>query len=52
MKTKTVSQRVKDGATPHSLVGSVTFGISPDVTPGGDRVVVLDAKHVEEKLLI
>ena len=38
MKTKTVSQRVEDDITPRSLVGLISFRISPDVTPGGDCV--------------
>ena len=49
MKTKMVSQQVEDDATPR-LVGSVSFGISPNVTPGGDHVAGLDAEHVEEKI--
>ena len=47
MKTKKVSQRVEDDATPRSLVSSVSIGISSDVTMGRDRVDVLDAKQVE-----
>ena len=42
METKGVSQRLKVVATPPSLVGSVSVGISLIVTPGGDRVAVLD----------
>jgi len=46
-KTKNVSQRVEVDATPPSPVGSVSIGISPDVTPGGDHVAILDAEHVD-----
>ena len=38
---------MKVDAIPPSPVGSVSVGISLDVTPGGDRVAVLDAEHVE-----
>jgi len=47
MKTKAVSQRVEDVATPCSSVSSVSFGISADVISGGDIVANFDAKHVE-----
>ena len=47
MKTKNVSQRVKVGATPPSPVISVLAGISPDETPGGDHVAVMDMEQVE-----
>ena len=33
-------------ATPSSPVGSVSIGISTDVTPDGDRVVILNAEQV------
>ena len=32
--------------TPPSIVGSVSVGISPDVTSGGDHVVVMHTEHV------
>jgi len=48
MKTNAVSQRVEDDATPYSPVGSVSFGISSNVTPGGDHAVGWDVKHVEK----
>jgi len=44
MKTKNVSQRVEDDATPRSPVSSVSVGILSDVTPGGDRVAVLNVE--------
>ena len=44
MKIKDVSHRVKVDAASPSLVGSISIGILSDVTPGGDRVVVLDAE--------
>jgi len=44
MKTKNVSQLVESDGTPPSPVGSVSVRISPDVTRGGDHVVVLNAK--------
>ena len=34
-------------ATPLSLVGSVSAGISSDVTPDGDHVFILDVKQVD-----
>jgi len=43
---------VEDDATPRSPLDSISFGISPVVTPGGDHVAGLDAEYVEEKLLI
>jgi len=46
MKTKDVSQPVHVDATPPSPVVSVSVGISKNVTLGGDRVTMLDAKHV------
>jgi len=42
METKGVSQWLKVVATPPSPVGLVSVGISLIVTPGGDRVAVLD----------
>jgi len=42
---------VEDDVTPHSPVGSVSFGILSDVIPGGDHVIDLDAEHVEEKVV-
>ena len=51
MKTNAVLQRVEDDATPCSVVSSVLFGISPDMISGGNHVVDLDAKHVEEKFV-
>jgi len=47
MKTKDVSQRVEVNTTPSSLVGSVSVGILPDVTPDGDRAAMLDAEQVD-----
>jgi len=47
LKTKDVSQWVEDDATPPPPVDSVSVRISPDVTPGGDHVVVMDTKQVE-----
>ena len=44
MKTKNVSRRVKDDATPCSPVVSVSVRILPDVTLGRDRVVVLNVE--------
>jgi len=44
MKTKEVSQRVEDDATPCSPIGSVSVGISPDVPSVGDHVAILDAE--------
>ena len=35
-------------ATPPSPIGSVSFGISPDVTPSGDHATGLDAEQVRE----
>jgi len=46
MKTKNVSQQVEVDATPLSLVGSVPVEISPDMTPGENRVAVLDTEYV------
>ena len=46
MKSKEVSQRVEDDATPHFSVGSVSFGFSPNVT----YVAILDAEY-EEKVI-
>ena len=34
-------------ATPPFLVGSVSVEISPDVTPGGDHIVIMDTEQVE-----
>ena len=51
-KTKDISQRVEVDATPPSPVGSVSVGISPDVTPDADRVAILDAESVEQVDLI
>ena len=42
---------VEDDATSRSPVDSVSFGILPDVIPGGDHVVGLDVEHVEEKVV-
>ena len=47
LKTKDVSQWVEVDATPPSRVGSVSVGISPDVTPGGDHVAMKDTKQVK-----
>ena len=47
LKTKDVSQRVKIDATPPSPVSSISIGISPDLTPGGDHLAVMDTKQVE-----
>jgi len=38
---------VEVDATLPSPAGLVSVRISPEVTPGGDRVAVLDAKQVE-----
>jgi len=43
-KTKKVSQRVEDDATPPSPVGSVSVKTSPDVTPGEDHVARVNTK--------
>ena len=49
IKTKSeVSQRVEVDATPHCLVGSVSFWIPSVVTSGGDRVADMDTEHVEK----
>ena len=50
IKIKEVSKRLEDDATPCSPVDSVSVRISPDVTLGENHVVVLDAKHVEERV--
>ena len=50
LKIKKVLQRVEGDATPRSVVGSVLIGISSDVKPSGDRIAVLDAEQVEEKV--
>jgi len=50
MKNKDGSQRVEIDATPPFSVGSVSVGMSPDVTPGEDREARLDIKHVEGKI--
>jgi len=44
MKTKDVSQRMEVNATPLFSVGAVSVGISPDLTPRGDHVAILDAE--------
>jgi len=44
MKTKDASQRVEVDATLPSPVSSVSVGISPVTTPGGDHVNVLDTE--------
>ena len=44
---KDVSQWVEVDATLPSPAGLVSVRISPEVTPGGDRVAMLDAKQVE-----
>ena len=41
---KEVLQRVEVDVTPPSPVDFVSLWISPDVTPSGDRVVVLDVE--------
>ena len=46
MKIKDVLQRVEVDATLPSPVGSVSFGMSSNATPGGDHVAVLDAEHI------
>jgi len=51
IKTKEILQGVEDDATLLSLVGSILFEISPDVTPGRDHVASLDVKHIEEKVI-
>jgi len=48
MKIKDVSHRVKVDATQPSLIGSISIGILSDVTPDGDRVIVLDAEQVKK----
>jgi len=47
MKTKDISQRLEVDVTPSSPVSLVSVGISPDVTPGEDHVVVLDVEQVD-----
>ena len=47
-KTKKVSQRVEDDATPPSQVGSVSVKTSPDVTLGEDHVASCDAEQVKD----
>ena len=44
MKTNDVSQWVEIDATLPFLVGSVSVEISPDVTPGGDHVAMMDTE--------
>ena len=44
---KDESQRVKVDVTPPSPVGSISVGISPNVTSGGDHVVMIDTEHIE-----
>ena len=46
MKNKGVSQQMEVDATPLSSIGSVSVEISSDVTPGRDRVAVLDTELV------
>ena len=47
-ETKEVSQRVEVDATPPSQVGSAPEMTLPDVTPGGDHEVRVDAEQVED----
>ena len=47
LKTKDVLQRVKVDAITPSPVDSISVRISPDVTPGGDHVAVMDIEQVE-----
>jgi len=47
LKTKKVSQRVEVDATSPTPVDSVSVRISPDMTPGGDHVAVMNTKQVE-----
>jgi len=42
LNTKDASKRVEVDATPLSQVSLVSVGISPDVTPGGNHIVVID----------
>jgi len=52
-KTKLVlSQRVESDATPYCPVGSVSFGISSVVTPGGDQVANMNTEHVKKVNLV
>ena len=51
MNTNKISQLVENDATPCSPVGLVSFGISLNITPGGDHVADLIAEHVEEKVV-
>ena len=51
MKIKGVSQRVQDNGTLRSQVGSVSFGISSNMTQSRDHVVIVDAGHVKEKVV-
>ena len=44
MKTKYVSQQMEVYATPLPPAGSVSFGISPDMTLGEDHIAVLDVE--------
>ena len=47
MKTKlVVLQRVESDATPCCPIGSVLFGISSVVTPGGDPITDMETGHV------
>jgi len=49
MKTKSeVSQWMDIDATPHCPVGSVSSGIPSVMTPGGDQVADMNAKHFEK----
>ena len=52
MKTKDVSQQVEVDATPPFSVGSISVRISPDMTPGGDHVAILNDEQVEQIDLI
>jgi len=43
---------VEVDATPPSPAGSVSVEISSDVTLGGDHIAGLDAKQVEDKVVL
>jgi len=47
LKTKNVLQLVEVDATPPHPIDSVSVGITPDMTPSEDHVVVIDTEQVE-----
>ena len=44
LKTKDISQRVEVNTTLPSPVSSVSVRISPDVTPDGDHIAMMDTE--------